>query len=696
MNCCLAFVCCCTLCPVFSCAAFGRPQAIDLSRPGTGDILVTSALESNPDDMRLTVQLPKHRAFIHVAADRAHFRWIGASNRMYPWVGMSELGSIFRDREPQPPIVEAPNSRALLMLFHMDNDQYLCLVPLAGEHSVSWLEIQGAELIVGAGTLGTDPIPPGCEVPLLAWGTGTDPYDALHSTWKLIVDSSVAGGNMAMRSEKKYPEAFEYLGWCTWEQFKKGIDERIILSALESIEESEIPVRWILIDDGHQEAHGQRMRSLLPDHEKFPRGWEPIVAAKKTNRIRWIGIWHTLLMHWKAIDANHEMQLLAPHLMNHPASLEAVIPKDNPNDSKAFFAKFVERIAQQGFDFVKMDNMSRSTIDYYGTANAAKAQKFNLRSLEQACSGTGMALMNCSAQNTIGLLNAKHSATMRTSPDYKKGHLATSKSQILQSTHNASWLGQTFWPDHDMFHSSDTEVAKTMAVTKAMSGGPIYLSDDPSEFRHDVIGPLCYCDGLLIRPDAPGVPVPESLFTDALYDVGHPFKVVAPLRDQTCVIAAYNLSLETSVSRGAIMPSDYQAASAMLQPYEGPWQLPEEGLVVYDWDNRRGKRLTSKGLDFEIDGFGHRLFILSPIRDGWAVVGRADKFLSPATVEVGHVGVDSISLGVKEPGPIVIYLRNGVPEGDQVTVQSLGEGLYLCSLSNQVASGESIRLRREY
>jgi hypothetical protein len=39
-----------------------------------------------------------------------------------------------------------------------------------------------------------------------------------------------------------------------------------------------------------------------------------------------------------------------------------------------------------------------------------------------------------------------------------------------------------------------------MAAEKALSGGPVYLSDGPKECNMPAIAPLCYQDGRLLRP----------------------------------------------------------------------------------------------------------------------------------------------------------------------------------------------------
>lgn len=655
-----------------------------------------------PDPAELTtrrlISLPEFKKYCHVAADSNKFRWIGASNRMFPWVGKNDITSIFEDKTPIPPRIPAPNRRAMLMIFELSNGRYLSLMPLSGEASVSWLETTSdKKLMVDYGTLGTDPVPGNAEVPLIAWAVSDNVYGSIAQIWKDVTASKLYQGKASLREEKNYPEAMKYLGWCTWEQYHKGISEEVMTNAFDRIEASDIPVRWVLIDDGHQTAkEGNRMVSMQPNGDKFPNGWQPIIARKKEDKVKWIGIWHTLLMHWGGVSPEHEMPNLAPYLMPQPvknisklpkdnqylsessASTNVLIPKDNRADSEKFYMEFMKMVKDFGFDFIKTDNVSRSTIEYYGTANAARAQKNNVLSLEKACTEHQLGLMNCSAQNTIGMLNATSSATMRTSPDYQKHNIATSKSQILQSVFNVVWLGQTLWPDHDMFHSSDMEVGETMSVTKALSGGPIYLSDDPADFNSDVILPLCYQDGLLIRPEAPGVPLPNSLFNDALYESEDVYKTISPLKNKACAIAAYNLSVTAGKPlKGTITEDDYTHASAMIQPFEGSWDVPKEGLVIYDWKEQKGEKIDNKGLDFKIEGFGHKLFLLCPIRDQWAIIGRSDKYLSPSTVDILDTSARQVTIQLRESGPIALYSGAGYPVSKHMKFTEKGNGIYL-------------------
>ena len=651
---------------------------IDFNAKNFDNVLILESPDLANKESQRKIILPEFEKFCHVAADSNHFRWIGASNRMFPWVGDKNLNAIFESKSPVPPRIPHPNRRALTMLFKLTNGNYLTLLPLSGEKSISWLEVtEEGDLIIDYGTLGTEEVPENSSVPLLAWYESANIYESVAKVWQLSIENNKLNAKASLRDSKKYPDPLKYLGWCTWEQYHKNINEETLVTAIDNIEKSGVPIRWFLIDDGHQDDQKGMLMSFTPNKKKFPNGWEPIVSRKREDGIKWMGIWHGFLSHWNGVHKAHTMDHLKPFLISNPNREVGLLPKDDMQSSQAFYQNLVKTIKGQGFDFMKTDNVSRSTIEYYGTPNASKAQRENVLALEEACLENNIGLMNCSAQNTIDLLNASNSATMRTSPDYQKNVLQTSKSQILQSVFNVLWLGQTLWPDHDMFHSSDNQVGETMSMTKALSGGPIYLSDDPSEFEPEVITPLCYKDGRLIRPEAPGVPMPESVFNDALYETENVYKTISPLKNNACAILAYNLSITTEKAlSGSINLENYTQAPAMLQPFEGFWKIPDEGLVIYDWKTQSGKKLDETGLSFQIEGFGHKLFLLSPIKENWVVIGRSDKYLSPSTVEILETSTDKISFKLEEEGPIVIYSGEGIPRSEYLSFTEMKNGFY--------------------
>ncbi len=653
----------------------GRPVPVE-DLPPSG-VKVLEGFTGKPDSRgilaRFPLELPAFEAACFFSSDGR--RWPGDANRIYPWMA-KDLGSLLpgkgkrRRRRVEP--------HGLFLLLKLPSGEVLALLPLAGPETMSWLELRrGGRVDLLLGNLGTSPV--SCDAPLLAWGRSGNPYEACALAWKRALLAPPVRGRVRFRSEKTYPVPFRYLGWCSWEQYKKRIDEKVLLSAARGIEASGIPVRWLLVDDGFQTMEDGMLVSFAPDKKKFPRGWAPLLAMRKPGKIRWMGLWNAFIGLWHNISPRNELgdlnRFLAP--LGKGGSL---LPKADPASARAFYDAFLGSMAGFGFDFAKIDVQSYLLREYRGTPRAVRAAALCSQALEEAARKHLKGLINCMAQNAVCLFNTRYSAVTRCSIDYSKGSAARGRRHIFQSFHNTLWLGQTVWPDHDMFHSSDPACGRLMAVSKALSGGPIYLSDAPDRFVKEFILPLCLSDGLLLRPLAPAAPLPDSIFLDPIR-AGRPYRVVAPLPFGAAAVGVYDLAagaLGSSVV-GRVTPSDYAWAGCLVQPLRGgpgaPWKVPEEGLVVWDWYARTGRKLDRE-YTFELKGFSDRLLILCPVREGWAAVGDPEKYLSPAALREAAFGPSSLVVTLREPGSVVIWSGGGRPSVAKGRLVDLGGGFY--------------------
>ncbi len=667
----------------FSCALSSPPEGegkIDAALLPRAGVKVLEAFSGKPRGEGVLASfdlvLPPFRRAVFFSGDGR--RWPADSNRVLPWISGPDLGALFAKGYVQNPTVKKPERRGLFLLLRLETGETLALLPLAGPETMSWLQVEkDGKLRLLLGTLGEAPV--SCDAPLLAWGRDRSPYRACRLAWKRALEAPPIRGRVRPRWAKTFPEPFRYLGWCSWEQYKKRIDEKVLLSAARGIERSGIPVRWILVDDGHETRKKRMLVSFEPDRKKFPRGWAPLLAMRKPGKIRWMGLWHAFQGYWGNLAPENRFgplnRFLAPIARGKRTSL---LPKDDPAAARAFYGALVGSAADYGFDFLKVDVQSWNLREYMGTANAVRAASQNAQALEEAVHARMKGMINCMAHNTVCLFNTKYSAVTRCSIDYKLGAVKRGKSHLMQSFHDTLWLGWTAWPDHDMFHSSDPACGRMMAVSKALSGGPVYLSDPPGRFVKEFILPLCLSTGRLLRPLAPAVPLPDSLFLDAL-NRRRPYRVIAPLPFGAAAVAVYDLDLRPPAAplRASVTPGDYRWAGALAPPGRagGTRAVPPEGLVVYDWYARRGSRLEG-AYTFELKGFSDRLLLLCPVREGWAVVGNPEKYLSPATLREAAFGPRSLTVTLLEPGPVVIWSGSGKPSAERGTLLDLGGGFY--------------------
>ncbi len=130
---------------------------------------------------------------------------------------------------------------------------------------------------------------------------------------------------------------------------------------------------------------------------------------------------------------------------------------------------------------------------------------------------------------------------------------------------------------------------------------------------------------------------------------------------------------------GEVSKNDYPFAAAKEQPFNGLWAQPEEGLVVYDWEAKQGA-LLDEDYSYSVDRMKGKIFNLAPVNNGWAVIGRADKYIGGCTFSIARCSEESIELTLDESGPLVVYHKARKPEASEGTVAELGNGFYRIDL----------------
>jgi len=609
--------------------------------------------------------------------------WPNMRNQGYPYIITNDKKSIAELRDG-----------VVFFILELEKGGYLAVTAMPGPETESWLHTdKKGRLLLSFGTFGTDGMK-NCDVPLFAWAKSDDIYEACNEAILAAISSKPILGWAHLRHEKEYPEIFKYLGWCSWEHFKGKINEQNILQSIDEIEASNLPIRYVIIDMGHTASKGGALTTFKPNPDKFPNEWAPILKRRTKEKIQWMCLWHFFQGGQAGISRENDF---GPELNKHFVKLNSkknLTPRNAPQSALAFYRAYTGSVKDYGFDAVKVDFQSVQLRHLAGQVdNAAQMCNYNSQAFDQALHEQNLGLMNCNWHNPVNFFNCKYSNVGRCSMDYVKNNLFSARRHLFQSYANTLWIGQLVWCDHDMFHSSDKMAGRIMAVSKAMSGGPVYLSDAPTEFDHDTVKPLCYTDGKLLRPLAPATPLPDSVFVDAYRDPV-PYRVIAPLTNGAVAIVVYNLkhAKEAATFTAGITPADYTYANAMIQPYPGKRPIPVEGLVLYDWYARKGQRFE-KNYTFELSGLEDRLLQLSPIVKGWAVIGRTDKYLSAAAVQILEINEKSVTVKMTEAGPLMIWNKQGVPKADGLQFKDVGNGLYQADMPIEQRQ-KSVRITR--
>lgn len=644
-----------------------------------------------------SVTFPEFEELVYFGSDGNNKSGLVPSNRSLLWVLDSnyKLLNPAEVKKGEGSFHGQATKEGTFTVLKLKDGRYMALLPLVGEYSMGYFKFEeGKTPKLNVTTMGTERVDD--EVPVVAFSVADNVYKATYDVWNSVVNSDLKGVMAKMRCEKSYPEYFKYLGWCSWEEYRDQINEKNMTQAMKNIYKSELPIRWVIIDEGPQWYLGDRknrfktgLYSFDPDPKKFPNGLSPIMKFKKEDGIKWMGIWHHQGGLYRGIDPKNimgeELNKLFVTVKN-----KSYRTKGDSISQYRFFENLFGYTMKDGFDFVKVDFQGPQFLSYVGSENAVYAHSKTNRALEAICEDNNMGLLNCFAQDMVCALNSKHSTVTRMSQDYRQDKPTAARIQILQCNNNKLWAGQVVYGDHDMFHSNDLRCNRLMAVSKALSGGPVYVSDAPEDFVKEVITPLCYKDGKLLRPLAPSVPLQESLFACAMNEK-ELYRIIAPLDNGAASIVCYNLydKAEGIEINGSISKDDYKSASAMIQPYPGEWVLPAGGLIVYDYYDKKVSILKDK-YDVTLKGLSDKLLHLCPINDGWAVIGDVTKYLSPSTVSNISATKDQLKFNVNEGGEFFFWMANGKPECKLGTCKDEGDGLWSLKLNDKVAEKEVV------
>ncbi|MCE5279533.1 MAG: Sip1-related alpha-galactosidase [Planctomycetaceae bacterium] len=639
-----------------------------------GGLEVRPDIAGQPDSSGVLLEEPLSLPTFEIAAYFANpWWWPGAGNLRHPYLTADFAG-------------EFPEGGQFLLV-RMAPQRYLAVLPMAGEQSYAWLAVTAGRLALRVGTHGRGEV--AGDLPLFAWAVASDPYDACRQVWREAM--KWPGVTVRLREDKPYAEVFRYLGWCSWEEFSRGITDENMPAALRALAEGPIPVRYAIIDDGHQDYSREEtyfdraLVSFKPHPQRFARGYGPLVAQKSPGALRWLGAWSTLLGGLAGVALDNALGDLNDALVK--AANGCLLVKDDDASATRFMETMIGAFRDYGFDLVKIDFISSMIMWYLGATemlrrpgdnsaafeNPARVSARLSRALEAAVEKFDIELLNCNGNGATNLFNLSHSNAARCSDDYTKGNRERARAHLYHSFTIMPWLGQVAWGDHDMFHSCDPMAGRQMAISKAVSGGPVYLSDNPRDFVAEYIMPLCYADGRLLRPLAPGVPLPESLWIDPVEQPA-PYRVVAPLAGGAAAIVAYNLCKDEQDLHARVVPDDYRSAGCMMQTCAALWDLPPEGLVIWDWHQRCGRVLDAP-YEFDLAPLCDRLLLLAPIRHGWAVIGLVNKYLCPAAASVISISPAHLDLALEEGGPLVVYCV-GCPRAEGLAFEQVGEDFW--------------------
>ncbi len=504
-----------------------------------------------------------------------------------------------------------------------------------------------------------------CDAPAFAWGHGNNVFDLLHRC--AAAASRAAGGFCPVREDRQYPEIFSWLGWCSWDAMEIRVCEEDLLKKCREFREKGIPVRWAILDDMWSSVpdfvgaayasrpemfrlmHASRLRSFEAAPERFPKGLRHCIG--KMNELGFtVGMWHPTTGYWWGIEPG------GPIFREYRDCLIQTedgrwIPAPDKQSAFRFFDGFHTFLQSCGARFVKVDNQSMYQRFYKGSGPVGRVMR-DVHTAIDASAGAhfGGAMINCMGMASEDQWSRPSSAVSRCSDDFQPEDRDWFTKHILQCSFNSMVQGQLYWCDWDMWWTDDGQAVKN-SILRAISGGPIYVSDPLGRSNGEILAPLCLSDGRILRCDRPAMPAAASIFGDP--ETSENAFVLQNVTGDSGVLAAFDLRADDGPVTGRISPADIPGL---------------QGETFALWERFTGEmRILRREEMWEFtlrDRDDFRLWIAAPYEDGCAVIGMAEKFIAPAAVD-DRIGREA---RLREPGTLLRVLDGVLTASKQDTI----------------------------
>lgn len=453
-----------------------------------------------------------------------------------------------------------------------------------------------------------------------------------------------------LREEKHIPSIVDFFGWCTWDAFYQDVTQSGVEAGLHSLTSGGAPPKFVIIDDGWQsvesDAASPKENSLprligTKANNKFQSMESMVSTAKDKYGLKYVYVWHALTGYWGGVrpDAEgmeeYESTIKYPKISPGVAENEPWMKTDiltlqglglmDPKSVHKFYNELHSYLAAIGINGVKVD--VQSILETLGTGHGGRVElaKQYHHALDASIlkNFPDNGYIACMCHHTDALYCAKQTAVVRASDDFYPRDPVSHTIHIASVAFNSVFLGELMVPDWDMFHSLHP-AGEYHASARAISGGPVYVSDAPGKHNFELLRKLVLPDGSILRARLPGRPTVDCLFTDptrdgvSLLKIWNMNKFTGVLGVYNCQGAAWN-SIEKKntfhSTNSVALTSSIRGSDVHLISEAATEQYWNGDCVVYF--HSKGELAVvpqNENLSLSLNVLEHEIFTVSPIR----------------------------------------------------------------------------------
>ena len=489
-----------------------------------------------------------------------------------------------------------------------------CLVPMVGDRFKSYLsggtedEIRLVMTALRGGLESVDEI-------MYVYAEADTAYEAVHKAFAWLIKEK----GILPREERRIPDIFRYLGWCSWDAFYTDVSADLVTQKADELIEKDVPVRWMLIDDGWFPSREKMITGFAPDTAKFPDGFRPVIEdIKSRSSIEQFGVWHALGGYWGGVDPESSLADEEEKYLYRTANNQ-LIP--DYRHGSGFYRDWCRVLKEEGIDFIKVDGQSTAPFYYANEVPVAEAARGMNRELESGSFEMDGAIINCMGMAMENVLARPASAISRNSDDFFPSREESFIEHLLQNAYNSIYHNEIYCCDWDMFWTQHPFAAKH-SLLRAISGGPVYFSDRIGATDPEVLKPLALSDGSLLMMARSARPSEDCIFTD-------------PLKEGVLKLTNYAVNGDGVLGGGI---AAYNLTGRDQKVSFAPEEVPEiagaEKYWVFDYFGKK-VHLLDAGEQFgsELAEDGYAWYVIIPAGSSPACLGLTDKYTGFAAAE---------------------------------------------------------------
>lgn len=489
------------------------------------------------------------------------------------------------------------------------------------------------------------------RLPLAYVRYGDDPYLLVEHGMAEVVRMIGVG---RLRTEKMTPDFVNYLGWCTWDAFYLQVDEEKIVQGMQSFRESGIMPGFVIVDEGWQDCTDDHFLLSYGARDGYAdRRIKSVVdTAKQQFGVRYVACWRTLFGELRGIKPGSAgLGHLKAHIVDEPNTDGATFGVVEPEDVRRFQDEYAAHLARDGVDFVKVDFQAAlylMTYDHAGRVGAMTNWQYALQ--DSVKKHFGGQMINCMSGTTDAVYNYRDSSVTRSSDDFGPGASPEMQPRhIVQNAFNGLCMGSVCICDWDMFWS-EHPWAEYHAAGRAISGGPVYVSDKPGHTGANLLKRLVAADGRVLKCNQPALPTRDILFVDYVSD--------------NVLLKAFNTCGEIGLL-GVFHPHPEEKGTPITESISprlveplvpsryAAYSVRNGFLGMVDYMDTVSLTLAPREAD---------VIVFSPILNGFAALGLIDK-LNPAAavLDISVLG-NSATIEMRGGGRAAVYCKRPVKE----------------------------------